>query len=65
MASPASARAPSKIYIVASPPSSRMMLDGFPSGQSNVRSTYSQYSARVSPFFANTGIPESAIAAAA
>ncbi len=61
----ASTFAPSRMYIVASPPSSRIMLATSPFGQSKIRSTYSQYSSSVSPFSAKTGVPAAAIAAAA
>jgi len=36
--SPASARAPIRMYMVASPPSSRIMFDGWPSGHWKMRS---------------------------
>ena len=42
--------------MVASPPSSRIMLAGSPS-QVSICSAAHQYSSRVSPFHANTGVP--------
>ena len=42
---------------VASPPSSRIMFGPSPPGQVSARSVHSQYSSRVSPFQANTGMP--------
>ena len=51
--------------MVASPPSSRIMLGVWPPGQSIMRSVYSQYSSSVSPFLAKTETPAAAIAAAA
>src|SRR5215207_4220622 len=43
--------------IVASPPSSRIMLANSPLGHNRICSARSQYSARVSPFQAKTGTP--------
>src|SRR5262245_13589871 len=43
---------------VASPPSSRIMFGPSPSGQSRTCSVAHQYSSRVSPFHAYTGMPE-------
>ncbi len=51
--------------MVASPPSSRIMFGPSPSGQLSACSVHHQYSSRVSPFQANTGMPAAAIAAAA
>ena len=48
--------------LVKSPPSSRIMLRGFPSGNMTVCSTHQRYSSSVSPFQAYTGIPALAIA---
>src|SRR5581483_3109034 len=50
---------------VASPPSSRIMLGPWPSGQRRICSVAHQYSSSVSPFHANTGMPAAAMAAAA
>ena len=50
---------------VASPPSSRIMFGPSPSGQLSACSVHHQYSSSVSPFQANTGMPASAMAAAA
>ncbi len=50
---------------VASPPSSRIMFGPSPSGQVSACSVHHQYSSSVSPFQAKTGMPASAIAAAA
>ena len=50
---------------VASPPSSRIMFGPCPSGHVSACSVHHQYSSSVSPFQANTGMPASAIAAAA
>ena len=52
-----SACAPRCSSSVASPPSSRIMLDVPPSGHSKMRWVYSQYSSSVSPLYANTGMP--------
>src|SRR5665811_2416119 len=46
--------------IVASPPSSRIMLGSWPSGQLMICSAQCQYSASDSPFQANTGTPAGA-----
>ncbi len=43
--------------IVASPPSSRIMLAKVSPGQVRIRSVHSQYSSSVSPFQAKTGTP--------
>ena len=51
--------------MVASPPSSRIMFDGPPSVHWKIWSVYCQYSSSDSPLTANTGMPDSAIAAAA
>ena len=48
--------APRSTSMVASPPSSRIMLAGS-SGQVSICSAAHQYSSRVSPFHANTGTP--------
>src|SRR6478735_8413980 len=48
--------APRRTSIVASPPSSRIMLAGSP-GQVSICSAAHQYSSRDSPFQANTGVP--------
>src|SRR6478609_6770520 len=48
--------APRSTIIVASPPSSRIMLAGSPS-QVSICSAAHQYSSSVSPFHANTGVP--------
>ena len=50
---------------VASPPSSRIMFGAPPSDHSKMRWVYSQYSVRISPLTANTGMPAAATAAAA
>ncbi len=50
---------------MASPPSSRIMFGCSPFGQRNVWSMHHQYSSRVSPFQAKTGMPAAAMAAAA
>ena len=50
---------------VASPPSSRIMFGPPSPGQVSACSVHHQYSSSVSPFQANTGMPASAIAAAA
>src|SRR5689334_3469483 len=42
---------------VASPPSSRIMFGDWPSGQVSACSVHHQYSSRVSPFQAKTGMP--------
>ena len=60
--SPFSALAPSRMYMVASPPSSKIRLRA---SKLKILSAYSQYSSKVSPLTAKTGIPLSAIAAAA
>src|SRR6202035_5692680 len=50
--------APRSTIMVASPPSSRIMLAGFSgSGQVSICSAAHQYSSSVSPFQANTGTP--------
>ena len=46
--------------MVASPPSSRIRLGPPPSGQRNSCSVAHQYSSSVSPFQANTGVPDGA-----
>ena len=50
---------------VASPPSSRIMFGPSPSGHVSACSVHHQYSSSVSPFQAKTGMPASAMAAAA
>lgn len=45
---------PSKIIIVASPPSSTKMLGPLPSGQTKALKVHSQYSLKFSPFQAKT-----------
>mmetsp|Transcript_6152 Transcript_6152/g.15754 ORF Transcript_6152/g.15754 Transcript_6152/m.15754 type:complete len:205 (+) Transcript_6152:721-1335(+) len=50
---------------VRSPPSSRIMLSGLPSGKMMVCSMHQLYSSSVSPFQAYTGTPVAAMAAAA
>src|SRR3989338_6253888 len=47
---------------VKSPPSSKIMLGRQPFGPKIVCSTHHQYSSSVSPFHANTGTPDAAIA---
>ena len=49
--------APLCTNIVASPPSSRIMFGPSPSGQVSASSVHCQYSSRVSPFQAKTGMP--------
>lgn len=56
---------PSTNKRVASPPSSTMVVGPLPSGQVKALIVQSQYSSKVSPFQANTGVPTLAIAAAA
>ena len=56
---------PRWISSVASPPSSRIMFGPSPSGHVRAWSVHHQYSSSVSPFQAKTGMPASAIAAAA
>merc|ERR1719250_518142 len=51
--------------LVRSPPSSRIMLRGWPLGKTSVCSMHHTYSSSVSPFHAYTGTPTAAIAAAA
>src|ERR1700733_547452 len=53
----ASYSAPLCTNMVASPPSSRIMLGDCPSGQVSACSVHHQYSSRVSPFQAKTGMP--------
>merc|ERR1719187_2019195 len=50
---------------VRSPPSSRIMFNGWPSGKTRVCSMHQRYSSSVSPFQAYTGTPVLAMAAAA
>ena len=42
---------------VASPPSSRIIVGPLPSGHTSASTVHHQYSASVSPFHANTGVP--------
>ncbi len=49
--------APFRTIMVASPPSSRIMLGNCPFGQFSAFSVHHQYSSRVSPFQAKTGTP--------
>merc|ERR1719450_607845 len=51
--------------LVRSPPSSRIMFKGLPSGKTRVCSMHQTYSSSVSPFHAYTGTPTAAMAAAA
>lgn len=51
--------------LVKSPPSSKIMFNGWPSGKTRVWSMHHRYSSSVSPFQANTRTPVAAIAAAA
>lgn len=51
--------------LVRSPPSSKIMFNGWPSGKTSVWSMHQRYSSSVSPFQANTRTPVAAIAAAA
>src|ERR1700722_15508933 len=53
----ASYSAPLCTNMVASPPSSRIMFGDWPSGQVSACSVHHQYSSRVSPFQAKTGMP--------
>lgn len=56
---------PSTNKRVASPPSSTIVVGPLPSGQTKALIVQSQYSSKVSPFQANTGVPALATAAAA
>jgi len=56
---------PSTNNKVASPPSSTIVVGPLPSGQTKALIVQSQYSSKVSPFQAKTGVPALAIAAAA
>ncbi len=60
-----SAATPRCSIMVASPPSSTIRWGPLPPPKLRARSVHHQYSARVSPFQANTGMPAAAMAAAA
>src|SRR5438309_6400421 len=55
---PASYSVPMWISSVASPPSSTIESGPLPSGQVSICSVHHQYSSSVSPFQANTGMPD-------